>query len=122
MKKDIEWVKNEMFEAAWGMAKSKYLIHLEDAYKIIDQLDEPEKVVVPEFVAETLADFTKGEFGDKPGENSVFNFIGNLKDDFKKGYHRETKEWFYESLQNQIDIEMAWLNGYTVEEMEEVAE
>lgn len=47
MKKDIEWVKNEMFEAAWEKTKSEYLIRLEDAYKIIDQLGEAD--VLPKY-------------------------------------------------------------------------
>ena len=42
MKKDIEWAKDKMFDVAWEKTKSKYLIDLEDAYQIIDQLDETE--------------------------------------------------------------------------------
>lgn len=47
MKKDIEWVKNEMFAKAWEKTKFEYLIHLEDAYKIIDQLGEAD--VLPKY-------------------------------------------------------------------------
>ena len=84
-------------------------------YDLIDQLDEPVKVVIPQFVADTIDEFTGYELGDRPGENSVFNFIDNLKGDFGNGYHKKTKEWYRESLQNQIHIEHAWLYGYEVE-------
>ena len=42
MKKDIEWIKNKLFEVAGEENKSQYLITLESVYEVIDQLDEPE--------------------------------------------------------------------------------
>ena len=42
MKKDIEWIKNKLFEVAWEENKSQYLITLESVCEVIDQLDEPE--------------------------------------------------------------------------------
>ena len=53
MKKDIEWLKNKLFEIAWEESKSQYLIKLEDVYEVIDQLDEPE-VLSEEWISENV--------------------------------------------------------------------
>lgn len=103
-----------VFEAD-GKSYIDTAVSVMQVYDLIDQLDEPEKVAVPQFVADTIDEFTGYEHGDRPGENSVFNFIDNLKGDFGNGYHKKTKEWYRESLQNQIDIERAWLDGYEIE-------
>lgn len=118
MKRDKEWLKNEI-EIMGSETSENYpheqMVDRELVLNLIDQLDEPEKPIIPQFVADTIDEFTGYELGDRPGENSVFNFIDNLKGDFGNGYHKKTKEWYRESLQNQIDIERAWLDGYEVE-------
>ena len=70
---------------------------------LIDQLDEPEKVVVPEFVAEWIGEYKNQGYSLS---NAIFNISRGDEDLDIEGYFRE-------KLRTFID---AWDNGYTVEE------
>ena len=60
MKKDKEWLKEAVSELnsvvaefeADGMCYMNSAVSMTQVYHLIDQLDEPEKVIIPEFVAE----------------------------------------------------------------------
>lgn len=117
MNKDKEWLKEKLK----GM-DYKFPTLYKDSFvpkgwiiDLINQLDEPELPVIPQFVADFIKERTENENGDKPKENSVYNFIDNCCHDFKLGYYPEIKNWYHTSLDNQIKFELAWLYGYTIE-------
>lgn len=69
---------------------------------LIEQLDEPQKVTVPKFVAEYIEFKKKYDF-------HVYGAMREIEDH----YDKRVPEWFYE---NNIEIFVrAWLDGYEVE-------
>lgn len=79
------------------MVKVRYVI------ENLKQLDEPQKPVVPQFVADYI-DFKK--------END-FHVYGAMRV-IEDHYDKRVQEWFYEG--NIETFARAWLDGYTVEE------
>lgn len=73
------------------------------AIDLIKQLDEPEKVKVPQVVAEKI------EYFKKTGDWDLFQAMDSL---FGR---KETREWL-EYKNNQETFARAWLDGYEVEE------
>ena len=71
---------------------------------ILNQLDEPEKVKVPQFVADLL-EFAKLNDWDL---EDVFEDVRNEHSD------TEISEWFYQKKNMDI-LARAWLDGYEVE-------
>ena len=89
-----------------------YAVWWEDVKKIFEQLDEPEKVKVPQFVADWI-EYCKRTGVDlynalDMGDLYFYNYA-NQKDDLK------LKE-FFETDTNQEIFARAWLDGYEVEE------
>ena len=82
--------------------KSKIVDHLE-VIKLIKQLDEPEKVKVPQFVSDWY------EYFKKTGDWDLFQAMDYL---FGK---KEIREWL-EDKNNQETFARAWLDGCEVEE------
>ena len=87
-------------------------IDVNEIIKKIEQLDEPQKPFVPQFVADWI------EYCKRTGvelqhalnmEDLYFYNYANQKDDLK------LKE-FFETENNQDIFARAWLDGYTVEE------
>ena len=84
--------------------------HLDESYlkaefvlKLIKQLDEPQPVKVPQFVADWI------EYFKKTGDWDLFQAMDYL---FEK---KEIREWF-EDKNNQEKFCLAWIFGYEVEE------
>ena len=71
--------------------------------ELVEQLDEPEKVVVPQFVADYI------EF-KKSYDFHVYGAMRVIEDH----YDKRVPEWFYEK--NIETFIRAWLDGYEVEE------
>lgn len=71
------------------------------AIKLIKQLDEPEKVVVPQFVADYIEFQKKNNF-------HVYGAMRVIEDH----YDKRVPEWFYEK--NIETFAHAWLDGYEV--------
>lgn len=71
--------------------------------ELIKSLDEPEKVKVPQFVAEKI------EYFKKTGDWDLFQAMDYL---FGK---KEIREWL-EDKNNQETFALAWILGYEVEE------
>lgn len=69
----------------------------------LKQLDEPQKVTVPQFVADYI-DFKK---------TYDFHVYGAMRV-IEDHYDKRVQEWFYEG--NIETFARAWLDGYTVEE------
>lgn len=80
---------------------------LDDALDIVKQLDEPEKPVVPKFVAEWIED-QKESFSDA----SAIHMYDNLTLDNSNGYYHEVWLWV---IAHHHDFIKAWHDGYTVE-------
>lgn len=78
------------------------LVSQHEVIKLIEQLDEPQKPVVPQFVADYI-DFKK--------END-FHVYGAMRV-IEDHYDKRVPQWFYEK--NIETFARAWLDGYTVE-------
>ena len=83
------------------------VIELGDVQKIISQIEEPQKVVVPKFVAEWL-EYCKSSYRD------LQKVLSRLDDDEKIG------DWAYDEnddlIPEKVDmIARAWLDGYEIE-------
>lgn len=76
--------------------------------KMIKQLDEPQKVTVPQFVADYI-DFKK---------TYDFHVYGAMRE-IENHYDKRVQEWFYEG--NIETFVRAWLDGYEVEEEKKFA-
>lgn len=73
---------------------------------LISQLDEPEKVVIPQFVADYIEFQKKNNF-------HVYGAMRVIEDH----YDKRVPEWFYEK--NIEKFVLAWIFGYEVEKEKE---
>lgn len=115
MKKGKEWLKgkieDEYLESAgvfgvsgWETTFEELSITKKELFSLIDQLDEPEKVVVPQFVADWIEECR--EMDVRLGESFNTHYEDN----------REIHTWIYNSDDKNSEIYgRAWLDGYTVE-------
>ena len=126
MKKDKAWLKEEVNEIkklisdAWGAAiivgnrhfeikNSSEMQIVKRISDLIDQLYEPTKPVVPQFVADYIEQSKK----DNDSINQVFAFIDDKED-------KDLWRWLFPSMYeekraNQEVFMRAWLDGYEVE-------
>lgn len=93
----IEKINNLQYLLSWNIPR----INKETVLELIEQLDEPEKVKVPRFVANWIS-YAKG--WNKTLHYALENSPG------------EVNLWFCENETNrQNTFARAWLDGYTVE-------
>ncbi len=83
------------------------LINKNHVLNIVSQIDEPQKVVVPKFVAEWI-ESQKESFSD----TSAIDMYENLTSDNRGGYYHEVWLWV---IDHHYDFIKAWHDGYTVE-------
>lgn len=91
--------------------KNKYLVttHFEsmemfrELWKDIKQLDEPEKVVVPQKVAEYIEQM----------KNEDYHLLGAMTE-IRSHKNKEIDDWFYTDDNMEL-FARAWLDGYEVE-------
>lgn len=76
-----------------------------DILKDLKQLDEPQKVKIPNFVAECI-EYAQASDWDL---EDVFQSIANELDT------SEISEWFYSKSENMDTLARAWLYGYEIE-------
>ena len=100
--------KQELIEHTKGLKnlfgnKAEY-VEIDAAIKLIEQLDEPQKTVVPQFVA----DYIKYAIENDWDFQGLFKCIEDEEDE-------ELLRWVYHE-RNQETLADAWINGYTVEE------
>ena len=69
---------------------------------LIEQLDEPEKVKIPQFVAEHI-EWTKEE---------DFHLLGAMS---RENFDKKLEDWFYTDDNMEL-FARAWLDGYELEE------
>ena len=75
-----------------------------------EKLNKPEKVKIPQMVAEWLKENDWRE--ETKGEQSIFDVVDNLAHDSKNGCYSDVKRWIDE---NGDLFARAWLDGYEVE-------
>lgn len=118
MKKDIEWLKEEIgdlpiTDTVFISDNVSYIdsaVSVTSVYDLIDQLDEPEKVVVPQFVAIEF-DYDKKPYWEVDESKDVSHIL-------KCAFSNEAKpseflDWVRE---NPEDYVMAVRNGYKMKE------
>lgn len=98
--------KQELIERIKGLKnlfgnKEEY-IEIDAAIKLIEQLNEPQKTVVPQFVA----DYIKYAIENDWDFQDLFKCIEDEEDE-------ELLRWVYHE-RNQETLAAAWINGYTV--------
>lgn len=99
-KQDLIKKYEEEFETIYGFPVIRLSLILED----LKQLDEPQKVKIPKFVAECI-EYAQASDWDL---EDVFLNIANKPDT------SDISEWFY--TQGNMDvIALAWLDGYEIE-------
>ena len=104
----IEKYKNKYPVISMDVKEFRYFIELWEDMK---QLDEPQKPVVPQFVADWI-EYFKNCKGNLYGSTSPFSYYGRaILEDFE-GDYEEVLRW----IRDNSDIyARAWLDGYTVE-------
>lgn len=101
--------KQELIERIKRLDES--YLKTEFVLKLIEQLDELQKPVVPQFVADWLEQSDWRE--ETLGEQSVFDVLDNLKNDSKNGYYENVNRW----IDGNGDLfARAWLDGYEIQE------
>lgn len=92
--------KIKTFDETYG---SRYYIAMDDVKNLVEQLDESQKVTVPQFVADWIEEC----------KNDGFHLFGAME-----GISLNQKKldyWFREDDNMEL-FARAWLDGYTVEE------
>lgn len=104
----IEKYKNKYPVISMDVKEFRYFIELWEDMK---QLDEPQKPVVPQFVADWI-EYFKNCKGNLYGSTNPFSYYGRaILEDFE-GDYEEVLRW----IRDNSDIyARAWLDGYTVE-------
>ena len=96
--------KQELIERIEGLKnlfgnKAEY-IEIDAAIKLIEQLDEPQKTVVPQFVADWI---------ETCKENNIISLSGAFE------YAKEEVDTWLSDWKNQEIFASAWIFGYEVE-------
>ena len=94
--------KQELIEAV--NEKSLDWVNRKSVISLIEQLDEPQKVVVPQFVADYI-EWTKEE---------DYHLLGAM-DTIMTSRRKNLYEWFYDDDNIEL-FAQAWIFGYEVEE------
>lgn len=81
--------------------KNEY-VKIDMVVELISELDEPQKVKIPQFVAEKI------EYFKKTGDWDLFQAMDDLFE------HTKTCEWL-EVKDNQEKFALAWIFGYEIE-------
>lgn len=118
MKKDKNWLKEEVselypsYDEMYVSPDYETVAKTETVSKVlelIDQLDEPEKVVIPQFVAKWIESYRKKTLVE------LINDAVYSSDEDSKCFRR----WFHEEMGFESSysefISRAWLDGYEVE-------
>ena len=101
-KQDLIKKYEEKFETIHGFPLIRLSLILED----LKQLDEPQKVKIPKFVAECI-EYAQASDWDL---EDVFLNIANELDT------SEISVWFYSKSENMDTLASAWLYGYEIEQ------
>ena len=98
----IEEIKKQSTQAY-----DDFAIMRDTAIHIVNQIDEPQKPVIPKYVAEWMESH-KESFSDA----SAIDMYDNLTSDNRGGYYHEVWLWV---IAHHYDFIKAWHDGYEVE-------
>ena len=99
----IEKYQDKLYEVCTKYGESYRTIAYENILKDLENLDEPQKPVVPQFVA----DYIKYAIENDWDFQDLFKYIEDEED-------KKLLRWFYHE-RNQETLATAWINGYEVE-------
>lgn len=88
---------------------SRCYIAMNDVFELVEQLDEPQKVQVPQFVADWIEACSKNYLGFNLKSAMNVNTIMHYSED-----HQKLLDWIKVDT-NQDIFARAWLDGYEVE-------
>lgn len=110
MKKDTKWLKNEMRIRGRFPAENEYVVEqYRQIMELINQLDEPELPVIPQFVVDYI------EAHDLHGNNPLMEYR-DLENDFNEGWTDEEDAAVYHWInKNPYAFVDALRYGYEVE-------
>lgn len=98
--------KQELIESIKNLNKlygERYYVAIDDVLNLVKQLDEPEKVVIPQFVADAIEDARE----HTSELEQAFQFVWwNDSDEFTEWYGKKS---------NRDVFARAWIEGYEVE-------
>lgn len=95
----------EIKKLKYHNASKRSWIDQELVFDLVNQLDEPQKVTIPQFIADLIEEARTYEWD----LDDLFEHISDYSGD------SEVYIWFY-TLGNIDVLARAWLDGYTVEE------
>ena len=98
----IEKIKDLSYTLTWNIPR----INREIVIDLIEQLDEPQKPVIPQIIADYIKYAKENDWDLQDAMDS--DFIASEED-------RKLLDWFYKDKNMEI-LALAWINGYTVEE------
>lgn len=101
----IEKYQQKLYEVYTNYGEYYRTIAYENILKDLEQLDEPQKVTIPQFV-EDLIEYAKRSDWDL--EDTFQDIAGN--DESSDIY-----QWYYSDSDNMDTFARAWLDGYEVE-------
>lgn len=88
----------EKYETVFGFP----VIQLNQILEDLKQLDEPQKVIIPQSVGDYIEHAKESDWDLQ----DLFEFVGDQE-------CGEIQKWFYDEC-NQETLALAWINGYTV--------
>ena len=88
------------------------LINKRQVIDLVSQIDEPQKVTIPKFVAEQI-EWCKANDVTLLGGISPIDELGSTICSEKSVKSRDASRW---AIRNQDTFARAWLDGYTVEQ------
>lgn len=106
--KNIEWLKKEIEEYLAYEGVRDAQIALESVLVYIDQLDEPNKPVVPQFVADWIEGYRSRTLAELI-HDAVYGDTKDVKA-FRRWFHAE---YGYETNYSEF-LARVWLDGYEV--------
>ncbi|HFI0622412.1 TPA: DUF1642 domain-containing protein [Streptococcus suis] len=101
-------MQREQFHVPYGPGIFVNAVFMDKAIELIDQIHEPQKVVVPKFVAEWI-EIHKKSFS----EASAIDMYDNLTSDNRSGYYHEVWLWV---IAHHHDFIKAWHDGFEIEQ------
>lgn len=100
----IEKIENEKFIKNNSDFEIGYNLASNTILRYIEHLDEPEKVIIPQFVADYI----------ERTKNEDYHLLGAMAE-IRSHKNKEIDDWFY--TDDNIEVfARAWLDGYTIEE------
>ncbi|WP_373751337.1 DUF1642 domain-containing protein [Jeotgalibaca porci] len=105
MRKDKAWLKEEIWKQ--DIVMNKGYIYTDDLMSIINEVDEPEKPVIPQFVADWIEDYRDH------GDNTI-DILGSLTAVFNSSpiIDKKVIQWFKKNTDKMLN---SLVHGYEVE-------